>query len=147
MSHTYAQNAIHIVFSTKSRCRFIPNQMQSELWAYIGGICREIGVRVHSIGGAEDHVHLLVQLPPTLPLAKAVLTIKSNSSRWARVKKREFGWQEGYGAFSVSASNLPAVIRYIQNQDQHHKRMNFEAEFLALLKRHGVAPDPRYVFG
>lgn len=147
MSHTYAQNAIHIVFSTKSRCRFIPNQMQSELWAYIGGICREIGVRVHSIGGAEDHVHLLVQLPPTLPLAKAVLTIKSNSSRWARVKKREFGWQEGYGAFSVSASNLPAVIRYIQNQDQHHKRMNFEAEFLALLKRHGVEPDPRYVFG
>ena len=147
MSHTYSQNAIHIVFSTKSRSRIICGQLQPGLWAYMGGICKEIGVRVHSIGGAEDHVHLLVQLPPVLPLAKVVLTIKSNSSHWARQKKREFGWQEGYGAFSVSASNLPAVIRYIQNQEQHHRRINFEAEFLALLKKHGVEPDPSYVFG
>ncbi|HUI52432.1 MAG TPA: IS200/IS605 family transposase [Terriglobales bacterium] len=147
MSHTYAKNAVHIVFSTKSRVKCIPRELQSDLWAYMAGICREIDVRVYLIGGAEDHVHLLIQVPPAVPLAKAVATIKANSSHWARQKKKGFAWQEGYGAFSVSASNIPAVERYIQNQAEHHKRMDFQAEFLALLKRHGIEPDSRYMFG
>jgi len=147
MSHTYAQNVVHIVFSTKDRRRMIPKEFQERTWAYIGGICKNHGIFVHAIGGADDHVHLLVQIPQQLSLAKAVLAIKSNSSRWANEQGNEFSWQQGYAAFSVSASRIPAVIRYIQTQEAHHRRMNFEAEFIALLKKHGVEFDPRFVFG
>ena len=111
MSHTYAQNTVHVVFSTKDRAATITPEFQLQLWAYTAGICKALGVRVHSIGGAEDHIHLLIQIPPVLPLAKAVLTIKSNSSRWGHQKGLKFAWQEGYAAFSVSASNVPAAIR------------------------------------
>ncbi len=95
----------------------------------------------------DDHIHLLLQLPPSLALAKAVLTLKSNSSGWMREIGCKSGWQEGYGAFSVSASNVSAVDRYIRNQESHHRNMSFEHEFLALLKKHGLAFDPKYVFG
>jgi putative transposase len=89
----------------------------------------------------------LIQIPSTLALAKAVLTIKSNSSRWARERGERVEWQEGYGAFSVSASNLAVVERYVRNQAAHHRKMSFEEEFAALLKKHGVEFDARYVFG
>jgi REP element-mobilizing transposase RayT len=95
----------------------------------------------------DDHIHLLIQIPPPLSLAKAVMAIKTNSSRWAREGSQELEWQRGYSAFSVSASLVPAVLRYIRNQDAHHKKMSFEEEFLALLKRHGVEFDPKFVFG
>jgi len=147
MSHTYAQNAVHVVFSTKSRMRCIPRELQTDLWAYMAGICKETGVFVHKIGGMDDHVHLLIRVPPVLPLAKAVVTIKSNSSHWARQRKPGFAWQEWYGAFSVSASNIAAVERYIQNQAEHHRKMDFKSEFCALLKRHGIEFDERYVVG
>jgi putative transposase len=94
-----------------------------------------------------DHIHLLIQLPQSLPLAKAILTIKSNSSRWAHAQNHKFAWQEGYAAFSVSASLVPAVVRYIQNQEAHHKKMPFDAEFLALLKKHGVSFNPKFALG
>jgi putative transposase len=147
MPHTYAQNTIHVVFSTKDRSKLIPKEFQPRLWAYAAGICKKEGIFVHAIGGMEDHIHVLVQIPPTLALAKAVNALKSNSSRWANEQGCAFAWQQGYAAFSVSASNVPAVVRYIQNQEAHHKKMNFEAEFLALLKRHRVAYDPKFVFG
>jgi REP element-mobilizing transposase RayT len=95
----------------------------------------------------EDHLHLLIQIPPVLTLSKAVATIKANSSRWASGEGHKFAWQEGYAAFSVSASVIPAVIRYIRNQEEHHKKMDFDAEFVALLKKHGIEFDPKYVFG
>jgi REP element-mobilizing transposase RayT len=95
----------------------------------------------------EDHLHLLIQIPPVLPLSKAVATIKANSSRWSSEEGHKFSWQQGYGAFSVSASVIPAVERYIRNQEQHHKKMDFNAEFVALLKKHGIEFDPKYVFG
>ena len=117
------------------------------MWSYIAGICKNHEIFVHAIGGADDHVHLLVQIPQQLSLAKAVLAIKSNSSRWANEQGNEFSWQQGYAAFSVSASRIPAVIRYIQTQEAHHRLMNFEAEFIALLKKHGVKFDPKFVFG
>jgi hypothetical protein len=82
-----------------------------------------------------------------MPLAKAILLLKSNSSKWMNEKGKRFAWQAGYGAFSVSASNLSAVIRYIQNQEAHHRKISFEQEYLALLRKHGVEFDPRYVFG
>jgi len=147
MPHTYAQNAIHVVFSTKDRAKLLPKDFQPRLWSYAAGICKKEGIFVHAIGGTDDHVHLLIQIPPSLALAKAVSTVKSNSSRWATEEGFPFAWQQGYAAFSVSASNLPAVVRYIQNQEAHHKKMTFETEFLALLKKHGVDYDPKFVFG
>ncbi len=147
MSHTYSQNVLHIIFSTKDRQKIIFPELQPLLWAYIGGVCKKLEIHVHAIGGIEDHIHLLIQIPPTLPIAKAVLTIKSNSSRWANEQGCKFALQQGYGAFSVSSSNIPAVAQYIRTQKEHHKKRGFEEEFVALLKKHGVAFDPKFVFG
>ncbi|HXR32562.1 MAG TPA: IS200/IS605 family transposase [Verrucomicrobiae bacterium] len=147
MSHTYAQNVIHVVFSTKDRRKAIPEEFQPRLWAYAAGVCQNLGILVHAIGGTQDHIHLLIQIPPSLPLAKAVQTIKSNSSRWANEEDHKFAWQEGYGAFSVSRSRFPTVLQYIRNQKAHHRRMGFDTEFLALLEKHSIEFDPRFVFG
>jgi len=147
VSHTYAQNVIHVVFSTKDRRKLMPNEFRPKMWAYATGICKKFDIPVLAVGGMEDHIHFLLQIPPTIALAKAVLAIKSNSSRWASEEGHKFAWQQGYGAFSVSSSIVPAVIRYIQNQEAHHKKMSFDAEFLALLKKHGMEYDPKFVFG
>jgi REP element-mobilizing transposase RayT len=146
MSHSYAQNHLHVVFSTKDRRKLINQQMQPKLWSYLGGIARNHDFLVLANGGMDDHVHLLIQLPPVLSLAKAISLLKANSSKWMNEHGR-FGWQEGYGPFSVSASNIGAVERYITNQAKHHRRMTFEDEFVALLKKHGIRFDPKYVFG
>lgn len=124
MSHSYSRNIIHLVFGTKDRAKLINQALQPNLWAYIAGTCKNEGILVHAIGGTDDHVHCLIQLPATQDLAKAVNAIKSNSSRWMRQSSRLFVWQKGYGAFSVSASLLPAVRRYIQNQKAHHRKMS-----------------------
>ncbi|MGA9569814.1 MAG: IS200/IS605 family transposase [Candidatus Acidiferrales bacterium] len=144
MPHTYSQNPLHIIFSTKDRRKSIPQDFQPHLWSYVAGICKNHGILAHSIGGAADHIHLLIQLPQTLPLAKAILTIKSNSGRWAHTQSHKFTWQEGYAAFSVSASQIPAVLRYIQNQPAHHNKMSFAAEFLTLLKKHNIPFNPKF---
>lgn len=146
MSHTYAQNVVHVVFSTKDRYRALDRDFRPKLWAYLTGICKKLDIYVHAIGGTEDHIHLLIQIPPVLTLSKAVATVKANSSRWAGEEGHKFAWQQGYGAFSVSASVIPAVIQYIRNQEEHHKKMDFKAEFVALLKKHSVDYDPKYVF-
>jgi REP element-mobilizing transposase RayT len=146
MSHTYSQNHLHVVFSTKERRKLIAPSMQPRLWAYIAGIARNHKFLVLANGGMEDHVHLLIQLPPVLSLAKAVSLLKANSSSWMKEHGMKFAWQEGYGAFSVSASNLAAVERYIANQERHHRRRTFEDEFIALLKKHGIPFDPKFVF-
>ena len=147
MPHTYAQNAIHVVFSTKDRRKIISKELQPRMWAYAASVCKNDGMFVHALGGTDDHMHLLIDIPPPLSLAKAVLAIKSNSSRWANEDGQKFAWQQGYGAFSVSASNVAAVVRYIQTQELHHRRMTFEQEFLAILKKHNVEFDAKFVFG
>ena len=147
MSHTYAQNVVHVVFSTKARHKTIDREFRSKLWAYVAGICEKLDIYVHSVGGMEDHIHLLIQIPPVLALSKAIATIKANSSRWASDEGHKFAWQEGYAAFSVSVSVIPAVIRYIRNQEEHHTKMDFDAEFVALLKKHGMEFDPKFVLG
>ena len=147
MSHTYAQNVIHIVFSTKYRRRTISREFQPRMWAYAAGICKNHGIFVHAVGGIDDHIHLLIQVPPALSLAKAVLAIKSNSSRWANEQGNKFAWQQGYAAFSVSSSRVSEVVRYIQTQASHHRKMTFDEELVALLKKHGVEFDPKFVFG
>ena len=122
-------------------------EFRPRMWAYAAGVCKKFDILVLAVGGMEDHIHLLVQIPPTLPVAKAVLAIKSNSSRWANEEGHKFAWQQGYGAFSVSSSIVPSVIRYIENQEAHHRKMSFDTEFLALLKKHGIGFDPKFVFG
>lgn len=144
MSHSYSQNIIHLVFSTKNRRKTIQKQMQPRLWAYMAAICQNNKIIVYAIGGMEDHVHMLMRLPPTLAQAEAILVVKGDSSKWMG---KGFAWQKGYGSFSVSKSLVPTVIRYIENQERHHKKMTFEEEFIAFLEKHGVEYDPKYVFG
>lgn len=143
MAHALVQNIMHVVFSTKNRLKLIPKEKQPRTWAYLAGICHQQKIFVHEIGGMEDHVHLLIQIPPTLALADAVLKIKASSSKWMGPR---FAWQRGYGAFSVSKSTLDAVARYVRNQEAHHRKMNYEQEFIALLEKHGVAYDPADIF-
>ena len=147
MSQTYTQNVVHIVFSTKDRRGSIPNELGPRLWTYMTGICANFGIKVHAVRGTADHAHLLIQLPPTVTLAKAVLTIKANSSRWMGTFDRAFAWQKGYAAFSVSHSMIPTVARYINNQEKHHAKAGFDAEFVSLLKKHEIEFEQCYVFG
>ncbi len=147
MSHSYAQNIIHLVFSTKERRKLISAEFQPALWAYVARVCKKNEIFVHAVGGMDDHIHSLIQIPAPLALAKAVLAIKSNSSRWTHERGQKVEWQEGYGAFSVSASNVSTVERYIRNQAAHHRKMSFEEEFVALLRKHGVEFDAKFVFG
>ncbi|HKF23377.1 MAG TPA: IS200/IS605 family transposase [Candidatus Angelobacter sp.] len=144
MSHSYLHNPVHVVFSTKERRKLISNESRSHLWAYLAGVCKKQKIFVHEIGGMEDHLHVLIQIPLTLAYSDAMQEIKSSSSRWMG---RNFSWQRGFGIFGVSASNVDAVMRYIRTQEVHHRKMTFEQEFIALLKKHGVHYDPRYVFG
>ena len=147
MSHSFTQNHLHAVFSTKNRRDLIPKEIQPRLWAYIAGIASRHGMFVPAVGGTDNHVHVLFQLPAALPLAKAILLLKANSSKWMNERGTRFAWQEGYGAFSVSTSNRGEVIRYIHNQTAHHKKISYEQEYLALLKKHGVRSDPEYILG
>lgn len=146
MAHSYAQNHVHLVFSTKNRLKLIPQQFQPRLWAYIAGICKNNNMLAFAVGGMPDHIHVLFRLPPTLPLVRAVTLIKSNSSTWLKGKGLRFAWQQGYGAFSVSSSHVSRVITYIDNQEKHHEKFTFEDEFITMLKKHGIAYDPEHVF-
>lgn len=147
MAHSFSRIHLHLVFSTKDRRNAIAKEWQPRLWAYLGGICRNHEIIPLAIGGTENHVHLLIQLPPTIAPAKAVALLKANSSKWMGEQGHAFSWQEGYGAFSVSSSNLDRVIRYIQDQDAHHRKTNFEDEFRALLRKHGVEYDLQHLLG
>jgi putative transposase len=147
MAHSYTRNHIHLVFSTKERRNTISKELRPRLWAYLGGICKNHEMIALAIGGTENHIHILFHLSPMLALAKAVQLLKGNSSKWIGEQGIEFAWQEGYGAFSVSSSNLEAVTRYIRNQEAHHRKYSFEDEFRSLLKKHGAEYDPRYIFG
>ena len=147
MSHTYSANIVHCVFSTKGRSPMIAKDRQEELWAYILGIARNEKLKILAIGGVADHLHLLIALPPKMNLSKVVCDLKANSSRWLNEKGIRFAWQEGYGAFSVSPSRISDVQRYIRNQTEHHKKRNFEEEFMDLLRRSGISFEEKYVFG
>jgi putative transposase len=149
MPHSCIINFMHCTFSTKDRFPFIKADLEARLWPYIGGIARENKMKALAIGGTNDHVHALLSLPATMSFAKAVQLIKGGSSKWIHdtfAKYKNFEWQEGYGAFSVSASQATRTIAYINNQKAHHRKRTFEEEFLALLDKHGVEHDRRYVF-
>ena len=138
MSHTSI--LVHYVFATHQRRPLISEELQPKLWAYMGGIARANGMKALAIGGMRDHVHLLLSLPATLTIAKAVQLIKAGSSKWMNDQKRTkwFEWQEKYGAFSIGVSQKEAAIRYICNQGQHHAKKSFDTELKTILKRHGI---------
>jgi putative transposase len=114
MSHSYVHNPVHVVFSTKGRRKLIRKESEGPLWAYLAGVCKKQKIFVHEIGGMEDHLHMLIQIPLTLAFSDAMQEIKTSSSRWMG---RNFAWQRGFGVFGVSASNVEAVVRYIQMQE------------------------------
>ncbi len=150
MANSYLSLYIHVVFSTKGRRAMILPDLQNRLWSYMGGIARENKMKALSIGGMQGHVHMLLSLPGTLPVAKAVQLIKGGSSKWVHgtfVDSRRFAWQEGYGAFSVNVSLLGETIRYIEGQAQHHKQKTFQEEYIEFLKRHQIDYDERFVWG
>ncbi len=145
MSHTHASNLVHCVFSTKDRANLIENP--NSLCRYMTGIAKAKHITLLAAGGTANHLHLLISLPPAMPLAQAMRDLKGNTSRMLGEMGRRFAWQEGYGAFSVSHSQRQVVADYIANQATHHRRWSFEQEFVALLRKAGVEYDPRYVFG
>jgi REP element-mobilizing transposase RayT len=147
MAHAYPNVLIHCVFSTKMRCDSIPADLGEKLSMYFVGIGKNHDIQVLCAGGTANHAHLLIVLPPSMPLAKAIQVLKANSSRWLGEHGFDFAWQEGYGAFSVSASNVEAVTHYIEHQSEHHAKQSFEDEFVSLLRKSAVKYDPQFVFG
>ncbi len=149
MAHTVTNLLTHLVFSTRGRAPLIADIIRDDLQAYLGGILRELRAMPIAIGGTTDHVHVLTRLPADLAVADCLRILKTNSSRWVKKKwpeRRSFGWQGGYGAFSVSESSRSKVIRYIQEQARHHRKISFQDEFLAMLRKHGVEFDERYIW-
>jgi REP element-mobilizing transposase RayT len=147
MSHSYSNNYVHAVYSTKDRRNLIPAEFEKRLYSFIAAVAVGRKIPLLAAGGMANHSHLLFLLPATISLASAINLFKANSSRFLHERGLEFQWQNGYGAFSVSSSQLEQVTTYIRNQREHHKKMTFEDEFLALLKKAGVSYDPTHVFG
>ena len=147
--HTYTNLLTHVTFSTKDRKRFMTENLRPRFFAYAGGIVREMGGRALAVGGVEDHAHLLLLLPPSIALSDAMRTLKTNASRWVHEtfpERAVFAWQDGYAAFSVSESNRDTVKAYIANQEEHHRRMTFKEELIALLGKHGIDYDEAHLW-
>ena len=150
MANTFTSLHYHVVFSTRNREPWIKPLIEQRIWAFLGGIARENKMKAITIGGVEDHLHLLLAIPPTLTISKALQLLKGGSSAWIKQTfpaMRRFGWQDGYGAFTVSKSQIPQVTDYIQVQRKHHRKKTFQEEFKALLKKHDIEYDERYLWG
>jgi len=148
MPNTYTNLLFHIVYSTKYRKPLIQAEWRDDLYAYMGGIIRaEKGILLCA-GGTSDHVHLLAKLPPTIAVSDMLRLVKANSSKWLgeRDDVDYFEWQAGYAAFSVSESQVDRVREYVQHQEEHHRRILFNDEYLGLLRKHNIPFDERYVF-
>ena len=148
MPQSFASLHIHLVFSTKHRQPFMNNDLRPRLFEYIGGIARQNDSVLVAAGGTEDHIHLLTSLGRRIAVADAVRIIKTNSSGWIHdefKELRDFQWQQGYGAFAVSFSNIVSVKQYLANQEEHHRKRSYQDEFRELLRRHGLDWDERYV--
>jgi len=147
MPGTFSNIVVHVVFSTKDRRPLITGTTGEMLFSYMGGVVKGVGGSIITIGGMPDHVHLLTRVPTNLTVADAVRTVKANSSKWIneRFSNTKFGWQRGYGAFSVSHSDMPRVIDYIRNQYRHHRVRSFKEELELLLTRHEIDFDRRHL--
>jgi REP element-mobilizing transposase RayT len=140
---------VHIIFSTKDRKPVLDTSVRSALYAYLATVARNAGCECYRVGGVADHVHLAVRLARTASIAKLVEDLKSSSSKWLKVQSPDlskFAWQRGYGAFSVGPADLEALIQYIEGQEAHHRKVTFQDEFRAFLKKYGVECDERYMW-
>ena len=149
MGHSYTNLLYHIVFSTKERQPWLDPEISTRLYAYAGGAIRSEGGVSISINGSVDHIHILAKLRQNKSVSDSMRAIKANSSGWIHRSfpaLREFAWQSGYGAFSVSQSQVGTVQRYIVDQQRHHQRVSFKEEFIALLNAHGIEYDERYLW-
>ena len=145
---SFANLNYHIVYSTKERKPFIHSDILPPLIQYIGGVIRKLDGHMLEAKGPEDHFHIMAILPPTAALSDIIQKIKAGTSGWIHKtfpQHQDFNWQDGYAAFSVSHSAVPRVMEYIRNQQEHHKKMTFEEELVALLKRHNIPYDERYL--
>ena len=149
MPSSYTCLHYHLIFSTKRRVPRISPAIRDRLYQYIGGIIRDQNGRLIAAGGTPDHVHLLVSLHAQTALSDLLRNVKAGSSKWVHQTidgMADFGWQDGYGAFTLSFSNLAQVTEYIADQEQHHRRVSFQEEFVAFLKRHEIPYDERYIW-
>ena len=149
MSQSLANVTIHVIFSTKDRYAFLTPQIRPELYAYMATVLAEMDSPAILIGGVEDHVHILCRLSRNHIIADIVKTVKLSTSKWLKTKRgmlSKFQWQGGYGAFSVSASQVASVVDYIKNQEEHHRDVSFEDELRRFLTKYGVTFDERYVW-
>ena len=147
MPQSLAQIYLHIVFSTKNRDPFISANIESELYAYIGGTIKNLNAFPIIISGMEEHIHILTTFPRTISVADFIKKIKTSSSHWIKGKGIQyFAWQEGYGAFSVSTSKKQAVINYITNQKGHHNKQTFQEELVRFLDEYEIKYDERYLW-
>ena len=149
MSQSLVQIYVHLVFSTKSRKPFLRDkELRGRLHAYLVGACKGQDCPSLQVGGVEDHVHLLVRLGKTIDVATLIRELKKESSKWIKVELdvRDFQWQSGYGAFSISPSHVDAVIEYIRNQEEHHRKESFQDEFRRLCRKYNLEIDEQYVW-
>ncbi len=149
MPQSLSKVFIHVVFSTKDREPWLNKTLRPSLHAYLATVTRDLGAEAFRVGGTADHVHLAATLPRTVTQANMVQLIKTSSTHWLKRQHKNltrFAWQRGYGIFSIGKSQLPALIRYIENQEEHHRKRSFQNEFRSLLKRYDVEFDERYVW-
>ena len=149
MGQSLVKNYLHIVFSTKHRQHLIHPPIESELHAYLGGICKALECHPIKIGGYTDHIHILCMLSKKITLMKLMEEVKGHSSKWIKTKGADYAnfyWQDGYGAFSVNPSEINRVIAYIANQHEHHDKKTFQQEYRVILEKYEVAYDERYVW-
>jgi len=150
MPQSLAQIYLHIVFSTKDRRPFLLDPgLREEVHKFLGGTCKQFDSPVLRVGGVEDHVHVFCRMGRTISVANLVKELKRESSKWIKTKDtafRDFHWQNGYGAFSISPGHTPALVQYINDQDEHHRQESFQDEFRRLLKKYGLTWDEKYVW-
>jgi len=143
--HSFQSCLMHCVFATKERRPWLTSAIREKLWPYLGGIARQNGMKALAVGGVADHAHILLSLPATLAVSKAMQLLKGNSSKWLRetfpeLRAQGFAWQKGFGTFSIGISGVEATARYIRTQEEHHRKMDFREEFEAILRKHGLDP-------
>jgi putative transposase len=149
MANTFTSLHYHLVFSTKKREPWIRQNIEDRVWKFLGGIARENGIKPIKIGGMPDHIHMAVGLPATMAISEAAKLIKGGSSAWIKETfpgTRGFAWQDGYGGFTVSKSNLEEVVCYIETQREHHRIKTFQEEYRAFLDRHEIAYKEKYLW-
>ena len=149
MGQSLVKNYVHLVFSTKNRNNDIPLSVEKNLYAYIGAILKSNDSEMISIGGTENHIHILFNLSKTKALSEIVKQVKASSSKWFKTQngvQKSFAWQDGYAAFSVNPAEVDVVVTYLRNQKEHHKTKSFEHELLQFLKKYEVEYDEQYIW-